>query len=374
MAGMILSEFDEIFEEIKAESSHWTWEHISAILEQTKAPVALYGAGLGCKYAVDNCNARNIQIACICDSYETGYFEHKGICFPIISPTELVKSYSNALILVTPKLFREQIVDSLLKMGFSKEQIFTVGISTINPAIFSEKYFEGYKWAYGFFNDAVSKQRIIDNVKRYLCAKSIPADSSFDESYWAPPAIQFGKNEVFVDGGAYTGDTAESFIDRVKEYAYIYSFEPDPSNYEQAILNCKKYANIEVINKGLWNKETVLQFFSAQYFLQGSRIINKMSDNTIEIPVTSLDVFFAGKADNELPTLIKMDIEGAEKEALIGATEIIRKTKPKLIICAYHKPEDIYELPRAIMNIRDDYKFFLWHIGDNVLDLILYAY
>ncbi len=75
----------------------------------------------------------------------------------------------------------------------------------------------------------------------------------------------------------------------------------------------------------------------------------------------------------EWPTLIKMDIEGAEKEALLGAEKIIKEKKPKLIICAYHKPEDIYELPRTIMEMRNDYKFTLWQIGESFWDIILYA-
>jgi len=54
-----------------------------------------------------------------------------------------------------------------------------------------------------------------------------------------------------------------------------------------------------------------------------------------------------------------MDIEGSEKEALMGAANIIKAAKPKLAICAYHKTEDIYELPQTILNIRDDYKLAL---------------
>lgn len=373
--------FDEVFAEIKAEPLP-NWEHISAVLKHSSAPVVLYGAGKNCGYAIDNCNARDIQVACICDAYKTGCFDHKDVFFHIISPTELVKSYSNAFILITSYLSRKQIEAELIKLCFSKEKIFSIGIPTTTHDIFSEKYLEGYKWAYSFFDDELSRKHVIDNAKKYLCAKLIPADSSFAESYWAHPAIQFSKDEIFVDGGAYTGDTVKSFINHIKEYSRIYSFEPDTNSYNQALLDCEKYANVEFINKGLWSKDTTLQFYSMQHFLQGSYIINeanengiKISDkNIIKIPVTSLDVFFADKADNELPTTIKMDIEGAEKEALIGAAGIIKKMKPKLIICAYHKIEDVYELPRTILNIRNDYKLSLWQIGESIWDLILYAY
>lgn len=60
-------------------------------------------------------------------------------------------------------------------------------------------------------------------------------------------------------------------------------------------------------------------------------------------------------------------------EAILGAAEIIRKVKPKLITSAYHKPEDIYNLPKIIIKIRGDYQFSLWKIGESFDDMVLYA-
>lgn len=53
---------------------------------------------------------------------------------------------------------------------------------------------------------------------------------------------------------------------------------------------------------------------------------------------------------------IKMDIEGSEEKALLGAKETLRKFKPKLAICIYHKPKDFYELPLLIKEINPEYK------------------
>jgi FkbM family methyltransferase len=153
-------------------------------------------------------------------------------------------------------------------------------------------------------------------------------------------------SEVYIDGGAYTGDTAEEFIKASGGgYAHVYSFEPDPDNYKIAARNLAKYEHVDLIQRGLWSKETELQFKTADNIVTGigSAIVPSQAQDPkiISVPVTSLDAFFGGRPDCELPTLIKLDVEGAEKEALLGAAQIIRKTKPKLIICAYHKPEDI---------------------------------
>lgn len=86
--------------------------------------------------------------------------------------------------------------------------------------------------------------------------------------------------------------------------------------------------------------------------------------------MTALDMFFQ---EREAPTFIKMDIEGAEKEALIGAEQIIRCHKPKLAICVYHKPEDIYVLPELINSFREDYRFYLRHYSNTIYETVLYA-
>lgn len=74
-----------------------------------------------------------------------------------------------------------------------------------------------------------------------------------------------------------------------------------------------------------------------------------------------------------IPSYIKMDIEGTEYNALLGAIKLIRKYKPALAICIYHRPEDIYDIIKLINSWNLGYKFEMRVYEDVGVDLVLYA-
>ena len=76
---------------------------------------------------------------------------------------------------------------------------------------------------------------------------------------------------------------------------------------------------------------------------------------------------------DEKVSFIKLDIEGAEYKALLGARRIIKTYKPKLAICVYHRHDDLCRLPMLIHEMVPDYKFYLRHHHPNEWDTVLYA-
>ncbi|MGN0909664.1 MAG: FkbM family methyltransferase, partial [Succinivibrio sp.] len=87
-----------------------------------------------------------------------------------------------------------------------------------------------------------------------------------------------------------------------------------------------------------------------------------------KIDLCKLDDYFFEK-----PTFIKMDIEGAELDCLKGAERILRELKPKLAICLYHKPFDIFEIPFYLKKIVPEYTFKIRQHQRSFADLVLYA-
>jgi len=346
------------------------------VLKETlgERPLVLYGAGELGGSILDVCEEQGLPVACVCDRRATGALG--GV--PIVDPQTLQRNFANATVVVCSYTYNDEIIKNLTRLGFAQDRIVPC------PAEYSQyasprsfgKHIDGYARAYDFFADNVSKRTVLGRLRMYLCETLMEINTACDR-YYEDGFIELGKHEIFVDGGAYDGNSVISFIEKIKSlkggYANIYAFEPDTENYAQAVKKTSQYPNISLIPKGLWNVETELEFFKNTAGSAGSSFVIGSSTTTAHVSVTSLDAFFKDKPDSELPTFIKLDIEGAEKEALIGATEIIRRVKPKLAICAYHKPEDVYELPQTIATIRSDYRFCLRQHSVDAFDTVLYA-
>jgi len=200
-----------------------------------------------------------------------------------------------------------------------------------------------------------------DNL--YILLKQI-SEEYFDSDIMVPK-----KHEVFVDGGVANFETCLDFIKWTKNnYDAIYGFEPDDICFKKA-QECIKSkpevdsSKVHLYNAGCWSKSAKLQFFSDG---RGGSSINENANSTID--VIAIDTVIP--KDKQV-TFIKLDVEGAELEALKGAKETIKRCRPRLAICIYHKPEDILELPLYILSLHSDYKMYIRHyqhfIYENVL-------
>ena len=201
-----------------------------------------------------------------------------------------------------------------------------------------------------------SKETLIDIIKahKYNNAAYFPSSGKKDDEYFDREIINLSQNEVFIDGGAYNGDTLLSFTKKTKNiFKSAYCFEPNYQLMKKIpIALPENESRITLLNKGLWDSDGFASFDINPGGKQGSSKISHQGKAIIE--TTTID-----NCISEEVTFIKLDIEGAELAALRGAKRTILKNKPKLAICVYHKAEDIIEIPRFIMNLGLDYKYYL---------------
>ena len=176
------------------------------------------------------------------------------------------------------------------------------------------------------------------------------------------------EGETFIDAGCFDGGTILDFVDWMgdKAYSYIYSFEPDTHSISVCRDTIEKHEieNIALINKGTYSKETVLKFSN-----DGSGGSCFCDAGETIVPVTSVDDVLQGKR----ATYIKMDVEGSEKDTIIGCRKTIEKYHPRLAVCVYHKPFDFVELPLLLLDIDASYKFYMRHYASNLCETVLYA-
>lgn len=207
----------------------------------------------------------------------------------------------------------------------------------------------------------IQEERIVDVTGMMLAVYH-------QQQYFDLPFLQEQKeeHEIFVDGGCYDGENSRMFAKWAgNAQKTVYAFEPDQNNLRicQSVLADIDGISYKLIPKGLWSRDEMLDFCANAN--EGSRFC---SDGEARIPVTSLDAVIDGKV-----TFIKMDIEGAEYEALTGAERLIRSYKPKLAISVYHKAEDIWELPGLLLSFHSKYTFYLRHYSLSSEETVLYA-
>ncbi len=190
------------------------------------------------------------------------------------------------------------------------------------------------------------------------------------EQYFPDDLLSFTQDEVFVDCGAFDGDSLKSFIRRRGEHFKKYiALEPDPANLKNLEIN------ISSVGMTLKQKITICPLAAAdrkgklRFDATGTAASTISETGTIEINCAPLDEILA----DIRPTYIKMDIEGAELDALLGAKQVIQKFKPILAISVYHEQNHLWRIPMVVRSFCDQYSFFLRPHNEEAWDLVLYA-
>jgi len=294
---------------------------------------------------------------------------------PVISFSEY-KELSNKKFLIVAtnenieKLIIEQLEKNNIKsykcimadyMCFSANQIDNAR-KEINSNI------EQYSKLYDMLEDDLSKNTLINRLnylitydKKYLKKVLRPLKNQ----YFEKDIYEVGSKDYFADCGAFDGDTLEQLLLNTNQnIAGYYGFEPDIVNYEKLCKKYSGYKNLEFLNKCLYKENAILRFNSVN---NSSSQLNE--NGNIEIEAVSLDKGLDGKK----VSVIKMDIEGGEYDALLGAKNIIASQKPLLAVSAYHKFDDIYRLAFLIESFGVKYKYYLRHYTMCSAETVLYA-
>lgn len=383
-------------------------------------PVVLFGAGSAGKELLPVLKLHGVDPVCFCDNNpsRTGQL-HCGL--PVISLPELRQKHKGSLIVVTTGAYRDEVKQQLIDTGFDEEKILT--ISNYEAMCYYTHLAQWY-WpeedlilyqnellnVYNILSDQKSRELFVSRIALFVSGADYQSflnfisqssdvqhtqGSNFQDyinstNYYSEIYLQFNNdlihlddNEVLIDGGAFTGDSTLEFIKTCSKnlvpYEKIICFEPDPKIFRELKKNTAQCSNVTLMPLGLWSQSSTIRFADSSILKPGStRIVSVYDKNDnlpdgasgiTEISTTSIDEYFP----DETVTLIKMDIEGAEMDALRGAIKTITRCRPKLIISAYHKRNDLFEIPLLIHEMVPDYKLYFRHFSSNFGETTLFA-
>ena len=211
---------------------------------------------------------------------------------------------------------------------------------------------------------------IVQDLKKRSFPESRILPALFNKSNISDQYFEFmdemPSNGVFVDGGCYDFATSFAFIERVKsQYNKIVAFEPDENSYrvcaDQVQLN--HVLRTKIIHAGLGKEDAQLPFHSnataSKFDKDGTSLVNIVTlDHTISDQVA----------------FIKLDVEGFELDALIGARQTIQRDKPLCAISVYHKRGDLLVIMQYLSKIVPEYRFAIRHYTAALFETVLYAF
>ena len=296
------------------------WDRLKA----EKRPIFIYGMGDGALKIMSVFKQRNITVSGIfaSDDFVRG---HSFEGFKVHKLSEIEEMVNDFVVVLAFAAGYQEIVDKIQDIA-SRHTLYVPDVPVVGNGLFTYEYCmenaEKIQQVYDMLADDYSRKVYanIINFKisgkiEYLSAVTTPKSEIYKK------IIKPGLNEVYVDLGAYNGDTIKEMLEFTHgKYAAIYALEPDKKNFKK-------------LSKFVSGMPHVFAYNAAVDNILGER------------PAT----------------IIKMDVEGFEREAIWGSALTISHHTPKLMVSLYHRNEDIFELPLLIRKLNPSYKFYIRH-------------
>lgn len=327
------------------------WQYLS----KTNKKIILYGMGDGAEKVSHALNKFGKQPDDIMAS--DGFVRGQEFMGKRVKTLDEIKTlYPNFIILVCFGSNIPEVYNYIFDLS-KKHELYLPHVPVNGENLFDSEYFEEnkdrFEKLYNLLADEESKKTLVNIIHHRLTGKLDYLQEIMHNREETLALLNLSDSEIYADLGAYNGDTVDEFIGLTQgSFKKIIALEPDSKNYIKMrrrfyMLNSTIF---EAHNAGIWSHNTELPFAGKRG--RGSKVgVGKT------IKAYSVDSLFKDYS----PTYIKYDIEGCENQAINGSKRIITENKPKLCISAYHRVEDLLELPLLVSDLRADYKIYLRH-------------
>lgn len=330
------------------------WER----LQKTNKPIIMYGMGNGADHILRHLARLDVAVQDFfaSDAFVRGHSFHGK---RVKRLAEIQDQYKDFVIITAFAVQDEPTMNAIFRLA-QQYELYAPDVPVAGDQLFDRDFLQTHllqaQEALSLLADQRSRQIYRDLIAykltgqvSYLAATASSRDEVFST------LLRLGEKEAFADLGAYNGDTLLEFLQKTGgHFSSICAMEPDPKNYCKLCRRAEELGilpndRVRLWNLAAWDDRTSLFFApkagrSSSVVCAGREILADSLDNLV------------GK---EPVTFLKMDVEGSESRAILGAANTIRRHKPKLMISAYHRSEDLFALPLQIQRIQPGYRFYL---------------
>ncbi len=335
-------------------------EDMWGYLSKTSKNIVMYGMGNGADKILDVCERYGIEV---CDFFASDGFV-RGHSFHgkrVLSYSEAKEKYGaeNMIILLSFASSLPDVMANVRRIAAECE-LYAPDVPVCGEELFTLEFARAHRaeleTTFSLLADEHSKQ-IFENTVAYKLTGDIDylfrTVSNKDEVYGE--LLNARQITRYADLGAYNGDTVRELMRYAPDLSFVIAFEPDRRSFRKLSEFCDTLPSdaplIEKINAAAWSGDGTLVFGD-----EGNRNSGLFAKGkAVSVNATSLDNALNGKGVD----YIKYDVEGCEREAIIGSTATIREHRPRLLVSVYHRSEDIFSLPLMIHALRPDYKLYL---------------
>lgn len=338
------------------------WEYLA----NERRPVALYGTGDGADKIIAVLERYGLSDLIAAVFASDGFVRDRSFHgFKVISYSDCCRALENKdfIVLVCFGSSRPEVLEQVEKIA-SEHELYVPDVPVYGTNLFSRAFCESNT---GAINEVYSV--LADDESRVCYENYINYKLSGDMSYLkkceSDPDDEFGllkdiSRGCYVDLGAYYGDTLVRYLNRFPCLEKAVAVEPERHSFAKLTACAEGLADdfdIRCIN-ALAGSKTGKELVSGSRG-RGTRALpnsNVALTGMREIDVITVDSLDLGKV-----SFIKFDVEGSELEAVEGAAETIRDSRPLMKIACYHRSEDVFAIVKKVLEIRADYKVYVRH-------------
>lgn len=329
-------------------------------LKKTKKPIVLYGMGNAADKIIDWCEAHGVKIAGVfaSDEFVRGQ-QFRG--FTVERYDTLKERLGDELLVVLAFASERSEVLERFQALMQEQEVVAPHLALFDePELVSSAWLKKYECellaAYTLLADDASRKVFSATLNYKLSGKiNYLFDCSTQREADIRTLLKPTQEEVYMDLGAYNGDTINE-LGRLTAWQWqnVLAVEPDRRNCRKLRALAdelrERGLSVEVHEAGIWSEIGELGFSDS-----GGRQSTFIGAVKRVVPVTTIDTV----ADGRAVTLIKMDVEGAEMQALAGGKKTLQKFMPKLFVAAYHYDVDLFRLPLLLHELVPQYKIYL---------------